>query len=73
MSSIIPDRKYRRIRRAVSTGDTARLNSIGKVTAALMRVVEMQSAAEGRSFQVVIDGERTGQPQRLMEARFGCA
>ena len=30
-----------------------------------------QPAAEGRSFQVVIDGERTWQSQRLLEARFG--
>ena len=43
------------------------------VTAALKRAVELQPAAEGRSFQVVIDGERTGQSQRLIEARFGSA
>ena len=43
------------------------------MTAALKRVVELQPAAEGRSFQVVIDGERTRQSKRLMEARFGCA
>ena len=45
----------------------------GEVTAALKRAVEVQPAAEGRSFQVVIDGERTWQPQRLMEAQFGGA
>ena len=46
------------------------LNSYGGVTAALKPAVELRPAAEGRSFQVVIDGERTGQSQRLMEARF---
>ena len=47
--------------------------SYGGVTAALNRAVEGQPAAEGGSFQVVIDGEPTGQSHRLMEARFGCA
>ena len=56
-----PDRECRRIKRAVPTGETALLNSYGGVTAALKRAVEEQPAAEGRSFQVVIDGERTGQ------------
>ncbi len=37
------------------------LNSYGGVTAALKRAVEGQPAVEGRSFQVVIDGERTWQ------------
>ena len=50
-----------------------RFVSDGGVTAALKRAVEVQPAAEGRSFQVVIDGERTGPAQRLMEARFGSA
>ncbi len=49
------------------------LNSYGGVTAALKRAVEGQPAVEDRSFQVVIDGERTCQSQRLMEARFGSA
>ena len=53
--------------------DQGLLNAYGGVTAAQKRAVEMQPAAEGRSFQGVIDGERTGQSQRLMEARFGCA
>ncbi len=53
--------------------DQGLLNSYGGVTAALKRAVELQPAAEGRSFQVVIDGERTWQSQRLMEARFGSA
>ena len=30
----------------------------------------LQPVVEDRSFQVVIDGERTGQSQRLMEADF---
>ncbi len=51
--------------------DQGLLNSYGGVTAALKRAVERQPAVEGRSFQVVIDGERTGQSQRLLEARFG--
>ena len=67
------EREYSRIKRAVPTGDTALLNSHGGVTATLKRAVELQPAAEGRSFQVVIDGERTWQSQRLMEARFGSA
>ena len=50
--------------------DQGLLNSYGGVTAALKRAVEGQPAAEGRSFQVVIDGERTGQSQRRMEADF---
>ena len=50
--------------------DQGVLNSYGGVTAALKRAVELQPAAEGRSFQVVIGGERTGQSQRLMEADF---
>lgn len=54
------DREYRRIKRAVPTGDTALFNSYGGVTAALKWAVELQPAAEGRSVQVVIDGERTG-------------
>ena len=37
------------------------LNSYVGVTVALKRAVELQPAAEGRSFQVVIDGERTWQ------------
>ena len=53
------------------TGDTVLLNAYGGVTAALKRAVEGQPAAGGRSVQVVIDGERTGQSQRLLEARFG--
>ena len=53
--------------------DQGLLNSYGGVTAALKRAVEGQPAVEGRSFQVVIDGERTGQSQRLLEARFGSA
>ena len=65
------EREYRRIKRAFPTGDTALLNSYGGVTAALKRAVEMQPAVEGRSFEVVIDGERTGQSQRLREARLG--
>ena len=67
------DREYRRIKRAVPRGDTALLNSSGGVKAALKRAVELQLAPEGRSFQVVIDGDRTGQSQRRMEARFGSA
>ena len=67
------DRECRRIKRAVPTGETALLNSYGGVTAALKRAVEGQPTVEGRSFQVVIDGERTGQSQRLLEARFGSA
>ena len=53
--------------------DPGLVNSFGGVTAALKRAVELQPAAEGRSFQVVIDGERTRQSQGLMEGRFGCA
>ena len=52
---------------------TALLNSYGGLTAALKRAVELQPAAEDSSFQVVIDGERSWQSQRLMEARFGSA
>ncbi len=51
--------------------DEGLLHSYGGVTAALKRAVELQPAAERRSFQVVIDGERTWQSQGLMEARFG--
>ena len=51
--------------------DPGLLNAYGGVTAGLKRAVEGQPAAEGRSFQVVIDGGRTGQSQRLLEARFG--
>ena len=47
--------------------------SYGAVTAALKRAVELQPAAEDRSFQVVIDGKRTWQSQRLVEVRFGSA
>ena len=39
--------------------DQGLLNSYGGVTAALKPVVEGQPAVEGRSFQVVIDDERT--------------
>ena len=53
--------------------DQGLLNACVGVTAALKRAVKLQSAAEGRSFHVVIDGERTGQSQRLMAARFGSA
>ena len=53
--------------------DPGLLHSYGGVTAALKRVVELQPAAESRSFQVVIDGERTRQSQGPMEARFGGA
>ena len=56
---------------AALTGDTAVLDTYGGVTAALKRAVELQPAAEGRSFQVVIEGEHTWQSQRLLEARFG--
>ena len=56
---------------AALTGDTAVLDTYGGVTAALKQAVELQPAAGGRFFQVVIDGERTGQSQRLMETRFG--
>ena len=51
--------------------DQGLLYSYGGVTAALKRAVELQPAAEGRSFQVVIDGESAGQSHRLVEARFG--
>ena len=51
--------------------DQGLLNSCVGVAAAPKRAVEGQPVAEGRSFQVVIDGERTGQSQRLLEARFG--
>ena len=50
--------------------DQGLLNAYVGVTAALKRAVEGQPAAEGRSFQVVIDGERAWQSQRLMEADF---
>ncbi len=53
--------------------DQGLLNSFAGVTAGLKRAVEGQPAVEGRSFQVVIDRERTCQSQRLMEARFGSA
>ena len=61
------------LRRLSHVMRTPRLNSYGGLTAALKRAVELQPAAEGRSFQVVIDGESTWQSQRLMEARFGSA
>ncbi len=44
-----------------STDHQGLLNSFAGVTAGLKRAVEGQPAAEGRSFQVVIDGERTWQ------------
>ncbi len=53
--------------------DQGLLNAYGGVTAVLKRAVEGHPAVEDRSFQVVMDGERTGQSQRLMEARFGSA
>jgi hypothetical protein len=53
--------------------DQGLLHSYDGVTAALKRAVEGQPAMEDRSFQVVIDGERTGPSQRLVEARFGSA
>ena len=53
--------------------DQGLLNAYGGVTVAVKRAVEAQPAADSRSVQVVIDGERTGQSQRLMEARFGSA
>ena len=62
-----------RFKRAVPTGDMALLNSYGGVTATLKRAVERQPAAEVRSFQVVIDGERIRQSHGPMEARFGSA
>ena len=40
------------------------------VTAPLKRPFMVQPAVEGRSGQVVIDGDRAGQLQRLMEAEF---
>ncbi len=67
------DRECRRIKRAVPTWNSALFNSYGGVTAALKRAVKLQPAAEGRSFQVVIDGKHTWQSQRLTEARFDCA
>ena len=53
--------------------DQGLLHSYGGVTVALNRVVELQPTAESRSFQVVIDGERTWPSQGPMEARFGSA
>ena len=44
---------------ATFTGKARALDSYGGVTAALKRTVELKPTAEGRSFQVVIDGERT--------------
>ena len=41
--------------------DQTLLNAYGGVTAAPKRAVEMQPAVEGHSFQVVIEGEGTGQ------------
>ena len=41
--------------------DQGLLNFYGGATVALKREVERQPAVEGRSFQVVIDGERTWQ------------
>ena len=55
------------------SADQGLLNSCVGVTAALKQEVEEQPVAEGRSFQVVIDDERTGHSPRLMEARFGSA
>ena len=46
--------------------DQGLLNFYGGVAAALKRAVELQPAAEGRSFHVVIGGEPTGQSQRLI-------
>ena len=40
------------------------------VTAPLKPPFMVQPVVEDRSFQVVIGGERAGQPQRLMEADF---
>ena len=40
------------------------------VTAPLKRPFMLQPVVEDRSVQVVIDGERTGQSQRLLEADF---
>jgi len=53
--------------------DQGLLHSYGGVTTALKRAVERQPAAESRSFQGVIDGERTRQSQGPMEARSGSA
>ena len=46
--------------------DQGLLNAHGGVTAALKQAFELQPAAESRSFQAVIDGERTGQSQALI-------
>ena len=43
------------------------------VTTPLKRPFMLQPVVEDRSVQVVIDGEHTGQSQRLMEPRFGSA
>lgn len=49
------------------------LDSYVGATAAPKQVVELQPWVENRSVKVMIDGERTWQSQRLLEARFGCA
>ena len=64
------EREYRRIRRALPKGDTTLLNFYGGVTAALKQVIELQPAAESRSFQVLIDGERTRQSQGVNGGSF---
>ena len=53
--------------------DRTLLHSRGRVAAALKQAVELQPAAESRSFQVVIDGARARQSQGPLEARFGSA
>lgn len=55
---------------AALTGVAAVLDTYGGVTAALKRVFAVQPAVKDRPIQVVIDGERTWQSQRLMEADF---
>ena len=68
-----PDREYRRIKRAVLTGDTALLNSYGGVTAAPKRAIELQPLLEDRSVKLVIDDYRAWRARRFLGTRFGRA
>ena len=70
---LLPAWEYARIKRAVLTGDTTVLDTYGGVKGALKRAIELQSVAQERSFQVVIDGYRTWHATRLLRTPFGCA
>ncbi len=63
-------REYARIKRAVLTGYKAALDAYGGVTPALKRAIELQEAAQDRSFTLGIDGDSTWLSKRFSGAFF---